>query len=168
MRIILTITLLTVLLFDSFSQETFTSRKGSKFFPGHLDIVITVDSKNVRYELFHHWYVKSYEEYRQMTIPLDRLDVFNHTNDTIKIELNKGNVKLIDKKYRLSRKVKHRNLCTSVSTMRNISFAYKLSHEYENIRHFEELYHYEDLQLEEEMFKQKVMERLNEKTKEQR
>jgi hypothetical protein len=71
MKIILSIMFLTLLQLYGFSQETFTSRKGSKFFPGHLEVVITVDSKNVRYELFNHWYSLSYAELRQITIPLD-------------------------------------------------------------------------------------------------
>jgi len=34
-----------------FGQENYTSRKGSKFFPGHLDISITIDKNELRYEL---------------------------------------------------------------------------------------------------------------------
>src|SRR5690606_33482568 len=134
-------------------------RKGSKFFPGHLDIVITVDNKNVRYELFNHWYSFSYAELRQITIPLDSLNEFNQKNDSIKIELHKGKLKLTDKKYRLSRKIKHKSLCASASTMRKISFAYRLSSEHKDIKHFE-LYEREDLNLDEEVFKKKVMEKL--------
>lgn len=48
--------------------------------------------------------------------------------------------------------------------MRKISFAYKLSSEHKDIRHFE-LYEREDLNLDEEVFKKKVMEKLIEKTK---
>jgi hypothetical protein len=164
MKIKLTIIFLTLIQLSSYSQDTFTSRKGSKFFPGHLDVVITVDNKNVRYELFNHWYSLSYAELRQITIPLDSLNEFNQKNDSIKIELYKGKVKLTDKKYKLSRKIKHRNLCASPSTMRKISFAYKLSSEHKDIRHFE-LYEREDLNLDEEVFKKKVMEKLIEKTK---
>jgi hypothetical protein len=164
MKIILTLLFLILLQLSGYSQDTFTSRKGSKFFPEHLDIVITIDNKNVRYELFNHWYSLSYAELRQITIPLNSLNEFNQKNDSIKIEFQKGKVKLVDKKYRLSRKIKHRNLCASVSTMRKISFAYKLSSKQKNIRHFE-LYDLEDLTLEKEEFKKKVMEKLKEKTK---
>ncbi len=164
MKIKLTILLLTLVHLNSYSQDTFTSRKGSKFFPGHLDVVITVDDKNVRYELFHHWYSLSYAELRQMTIPLDSLNEFNQKNDSISIEFHKGKVKLVDKKYRLSKKIKHKKICASVSTMRKISFAYELSTEHKNIGHFE-LYKPEDLNLDEEAFKKKVMEKLLEKTK---
>jgi hypothetical protein len=156
MRIVLTIILLMFLQLCSFSQETFTSRKGSKFFPGHLDILINLDSKSVRYELFNHWYTSSYAELRQITIPLDSLNEFNKQNDTIKIEIHNGEVKLVDKKYGLTRKVKHKNLCAPASTMRNISFAYKLSSQEKNMRHFE-LYEREDLKLDEETFKKKVI-----------
>lgn len=164
MKIILTIIFIILIQLGSYSQDIFTSRKGSKFFPAHLDIVITVDNKNVRYELFNHWYSWSYAELRQITIPLNSLNEFNKKNDSIKIKLHKGKVKLIDKKYRLSRKIRNRNLCASASTMRKISFAYKLSSEHEDIRHFE-LYEREDLNLDEEAFKKKVMQKLIEKTK---
>lgn len=164
MKIKLAIIFLTLIQFSSYSQDTFTSRKGSKFFPGHLDIVITVDKKNVRYELFNHWYSLSYSELRQITIPLDSLNEFNQNNDSIKITLHKGKVKLVDKKYRLSTKIKHRNLCASASTMRKISFAYKLSSQQKNVRHFE-LYDRKDLKLDEEAFKKKIIEKLKEKTK---
>ena len=164
MKIKLTIILLTLIQLSSYSQDTFTSRKGSKFFPGHLDVVITVDNKNVRYELFNHWYSLSYAELRQITIPLDSLNELNQKNDSIKIELHKGKVKLTDNKYRLSRKIKQKNLCASASTMRKISFAYKLSSKQKDMGHFE-LYDSEDLKLEEEEFKKKVIEKLKEKTK---
>ena len=155
---------LLLLHFYSYSQDTFTSRKGSKFFPGHLDVVITVDDKNVRYELFNHWYSLSYAELRQITIPLDSLNEFNQKNKSIKIEIHKNEVKLTDRKYRLSRKMKHKNLCASASTMRKISYAYRLSSKHKNIRHFE-LYERVDLDLEEDVFKKKVMQKLVEKTK---
>lgn len=164
MKIQLTIILLAIFQLTCFSQENFTSRKGPKFLPGHLDIVITVDNNNLRYELFNHWYSFSYAEYRQITIPLDSLKEFNQNNDSIKIELRKNKVKLVDKKYHLNRKIKHRNLCASVQTMRKISFAYKLSREHQNLRHFA-LYQREDLKLGEEEFKKKVIENLKEKTK---
>ena len=163
MKIRLTIIFLTLLQLNSYSQDIFTSRKGTKFFPGHLDIVVTVDNKNVRYELFNHWYSWSYAELRAITISLDSLDEFNQKNDSIKIELHNGKIKLVDKKYRLSRKIKHRNLCASVSTMRKISFAYKLSCEQDEIRHYE-LYDRDDLNLNEEDFRAKVIERLKDKT----
>jgi hypothetical protein len=164
MKIKFIIITLTFLYFNGFSQNIHTSRKGSKFFPGHFDIFVTVDNKSVRYELFNHWYSWAYTEYRQLTIPLDSLDLFNQNNDTINIKIHKGKVKLVDKKYLLSRRIRHRNLCTSVQTMRKISFACKLSSEYKDIRHFQ-LYDREDLKLSEEEFKRKVIEKLNEKIK---
>jgi hypothetical protein len=145
-----------------FAQETFTSRKGSKFFPGHLDIVITLDSNKLRYELFNHWYSRSYAELRQLTIQLDSLEMFNNGNDSIKIELQNNKVKLIDKKYSLKRKIKHRRLCASTETMRKISFAYKVSSRHEGVRHFA-LYEPEDLNLSEKEFEQVVLKNLKEK-----
>ncbi|MFN2430474.1 MAG: hypothetical protein ABR574_10690, partial [Cryomorphaceae bacterium] len=145
-------------------QETYTSRKGPKFFPSHLDIAITVDSNQIRYELFDHWYSWSYAELRQITIPLDSLEMLNNQNDSITIELLNNKIKLIDKRYRLKRKIKHRNLCASPETIRKISFAYEVSSKQEDLRHFE-LYEREDLELNEKEFKELVMKNLKEKRK---
>lgn len=114
--------------------------------------------------MFNHWYSWSYAEYRQMTIPLDSINTFNQSNDTIKIELRKNKVKLVDKKYRLTRNIRHKNLCASSATMRKISFAYKISTQYKDIRHFE-LYEREDLKLDEEAFKKNVYENIAKRTK---
>ena len=151
--------------FNLLAQTSYTSRKGSKFFPGHLDIVITVDSENLRYELFNHWYSQAYAELRQMTISLDSLESFNLNNDTIGIELLNEKIKLVDKKYGLNRKVKHRRLCAHPEKMRKISFAYEISRKYEYIRHFE-LYEREDFKLPEEEFENLVKKNLKEKIKE--
>ena len=164
MKYILTILTIIFLQTISFAQENYTSRKGSKFFPGHLDIVITVDSNKLRYELFNHWYSWSYAKLRQLAIPLDSLEMFNISNDSIKIELQNNKVKLVDKKYRLKRKIKHRNLCVSPETMRKVSFAYEVSGKQEDLRHFE-LYEREDLNLSETEFKQLIMINLKEKIK---
>lgn len=146
----------------SFAQEIYTARKGSRFFPGHLDIVISVDSNKIRYEVFNHWYSWSYAELRQITIPIDSLETFNSGNDTIMIESRNKNVKLHGKRYGLRRQIKHRNLCASPETMRKISFAYEISIKYEDIKHFE-LYEREDLKLPEKDFQQIVRRKLNEK-----
>ena len=151
------------MLLNGYSQETYTSVKGPKFFPGHLAVIITVDSSNIRYELYNHWYVQTFKELRQITVPLDSLNDFNQKNDSIKISIHKGKIHLKDKKYRLSRKIKHEKICVSPSTMRKISFAVKLSREHEEIKHYE-LFEHEDLELSEEAFKQKVIKNLNKKT----
>lgn len=152
--------------FNLLAQSSYTSRKGSKFFPGHLDIVITIDNDNIRYELFNHWYSHAYAELRQMTISLDSLESFNINHDTIKIELKNEKIKLVDKKYRLSRKVKHRQLCTSPDIMRKISFACEVSSKYENIRHFD-LYKREDYKLTEKEFENLVEKNLQNRIKKQ-
>ena len=149
------------LLYNSifYGQTTYTSRLGSKFFPGHGDIVITIDSKNIRYEMFNHWYTRSYAELRQMSINLDSLDSFNKNNDTIRIEIHGNKLRLVDKKFHINKNIKHKKLCTSPENMRKISFAYKISSEFENIRHYE-LYTDNDLDLPEEEFKEKVIENM--------
>src|SRR3712207_7846927 len=48
MRILLTLIFLMTFQNSSLSQNIFTSRKGLKFFPGHFDIVLTVDSSEDR------------------------------------------------------------------------------------------------------------------------
>lgn len=145
-----------------FGQENYTSRKGSKFFPGHLDISITIDKNELRYELFNHWYTGSYAELRQITIKLDSLEKFNLSNDTIAITILKNKVHLTDKKFRINKNLKHRKLCTSIENMRKISYAYKVSSSFEIIRHYD-LYKSEDLNLTEDEFKKKVIENLNDK-----
>lgn len=158
----LTILLISILLpLKSNSQETFSSRKGSKFFPGHLDIVVTVAQDTVKYELFNHWYSLSYAKLRQHSIPLDQLDAFNQKNDSLKIIFREGKVRLVDKKYRLSKNIKHRKLCASLQTMRKISYAYTLAKEHKDLNHFE-LYNRDDLMLDEEAFKKKISERVKE------
>ena len=163
MKIRLVVLVLTFLQLSSYAQESFTGRKGTKFFPGHFDVVLTVENDTLQYELFNHWYSSSYATLRDLSITLHQLDQFNQNNDSIKITMQRGKIKLIDKKYRLSKKIKHSKLCAPATTMRKIVFAYTLS-EQANIRHFE-LYNQEDLQLNEEEFNQKVLDNLKEKTK---
>lgn len=164
MKIRLATLVLFLIQLNGYSQEVFTSRKGPKFFPAHLDMVITLDNGGVRYELFNHWYTLSYAELRQIKIPLDSLTAFNQKSDSLQIMLHNGRVKLIDKKYRLSRKMGHRNLCASASTMRKIAFACSLVGKQQGIRHFE-LYDREDLKLDEDEFRKKVIGKLREMTK---
>lgn len=140
---------------NSFAQEKiFTSRKGSKFFPGHFDIVVTMNNENIKYELFNHWYSGSHTELRKITIAKNEIEKFNFNNDSIKIEINKNSVRIIDKKYKLNKKIKSRKLCTSKENMRKISFACEIAKK-NNLGHFS-LYNYEDLKLNEEEFKKKI------------
>ena len=140
---------------NSFGQEKiFTSRKGSKFFPGHFDIVVTMNNENIKYELFNHWYSGSYIELREISIANNEIEKFNLNSDSLKIEINKNSVHIIDKKYKLNKKIKSRKLCTSKENMRKISFAYEIAKK-NNIRHFS-LYNYDDLKLTEDEFKKKI------------
>ena len=160
-RIRLIIGILILFSISSFSQNTFTSRKGTKFFPGHQDMVITVCDSTVRYELFNHWYVMSYAELRQLTISKDSLDFYGNSNDSLQIKLSEKSVKLIDKRYKLNRKVKRTRLCVSPETMRKISFAYSQSIKYDNIGPHG-LYEDKDLDLSKEEFKKKVIKNMDE------
>lgn len=162
MKYLYLIILITLLGVDCLSQETYTGKKGSRLFPGHLHIVIEVDSSTVKYELFNHWYSWSYVQYRQLTIPLDRLDDFNSNNDSLQIKILDNKVKLIDKRYKLNRKIKHQKICALPSTMRKISYACELTKEHPELRHFE-LYEREELSLPENEFKRLIKERLAEK-----
>lgn len=148
--------LLVVLHFSGFSQDVFTSHHGARFVPGHLDIVITVDSHQVKYELFNHWYSRSYAELRQVTIHLNDLDRFNQENDTLNIQIYKNVVQLKDARYALDKRIKHRNVCYSVEDMRKISYAQELSESELGLRHFD-LYEAEDLKLSEDAFRLKVL-----------
>lgn len=156
MKNILLISLLLLISTSLFSQKTFTSRKGTKFFPGHQDIAITVTDSTVRYELFNHWYVMSYAELRQITIPKDSLDFYGNSNDSLQLKLSDKYVKLIDKRYKLNRKIKRTRLCVSPEMMRKISFAYSQSMKYDYVRHYE-LYEDENLDLCEEDFRKIVV-----------
>ena len=158
-QILITIFLLAFQII-TYGQDIYTSRQGSKFFPGHLDIVISIDSNNLRYELFNHWYYRSYTELRQMTIPLDNLEKYNLSNDSISIKILDKKIHLTDKRYNLNRKIRHRTLCISPTNMRKISFAYNVSSGYKNISHYE-LYKRDDLNLNEDDFKKKVIENLD-------
>lgn len=147
-----------------YSQETYTAIKGSRFFPGHLHVVITMDSSIIHYQLFNHWYCLSYAQYRDIRIPINELDKFNNENDTLTIIVLDDKVKLIDKRNNLDRKIRHQRLCASVETMRKISYANKLAERHENMMHFH-LYDRDDLKLTEEEFKKLVEKNLEEKIK---
>ncbi len=148
----------------SFSQETYTARKGLRFFPGHLHAVITVDSSIIHYQLFNHWYSWSYMQYRDIKIPFNELDNFSNLNDTLRIILLDNKIKLVDKRNHINRKVKHAELCASVVTMRKISYATELAQGYENMMHFH-LYLRDDLKLSEVDFKKRVDKKLEEEIK---
>ncbi len=146
------------------AQRTYTSHKGSRFFPGHLDISITVENDTILYELFNHWYSLSYAELRQLSIPTSELDKWN-LNDSIRITAsNSRNFKLIDKRYNVRRTIKHRNICASTETMRKISFAYEIS-QANDLRDYA-LFERTDLQLSEQDFRARVLSNLNGKKKE--
>jgi hypothetical protein len=161
MRTILTILIIFSIQLTSFAQERYSARKGSRFFPGHLDIVLTVDSNAVRYELFNHWYSWRYAELRQITVPLDSLESFNALPNAMSITmLGNKKIKLKDKKYKLNRKIRQRSLCHSPENMRKVAFVERLLIGHETTR-FSDLYEREDLRLSEEEFKQKVISNLN-------
>lgn len=163
MRTILTATFFFFIYITSYGQELYSSRKGTKFFPGHLDIAVTVDEKNVRYEIYNHWYSGTYSQLRQIEIPIDSLESFNQNNDSISIEISNNKVRLTDKMYNLDCRVRHRTLCNSTENMRKISYAVDLALQHSIGPHG--LYSYEDLKLEEIEFKQKVLNNLSKKEK---
>ena len=154
MKVRLIAFILTAFQLLTYGQNSFTARKGSKFFPGHFDIALTVDSNCVRYELFNHWYSGCYAELRQLKIQIDSLATFNQSNDTIEIKLLGNKIQLKDKKFNISEKVKNTKLCTSPEKMRKISFAYKLASS--NELGPQSLYSLEDLKLTELEFEKKV------------
>jgi hypothetical protein len=160
MKIILIIIFLIISQSISCGDDVYTSRKGTKLFPGHLDIVITIEEDYLRYELFNHWYTSSYAELRQISIPIDSIASFNHSNDSISISISDTKVHLIDKRYNIKKVIRHKDLCTSPEDMRKISFAYEISINNDSINHYD-LYDTEDLNLTEQEFKEKVIEKLN-------
>lgn len=164
MKIIFSIILTLCFSLTSFSQETYTARKGSRFFPGHLHMVISVDSTEIHYQLFNHWYSLSYAQYRDIKIPINELDNYGEKNDTLNIIMLDNKIKLVDKRNKLDRKIKHQRLCASVETMRKISYANSVAEKYEDMMHFH-LYEHDDLKLTEEEFKKLVDKNLEEEIK---
>lgn len=148
----------------SFSQEIYTVRKGSRFFPGHLHIVISLDSSEIHYQLFNHWYSLSYAQHRDIKIPFSELEKYGEQNDTLTIILLENKVKLIDKKNKLDSKIKHQKLCASLENMRKISYANSIAEKYEDMMHFH-LYEFDDLKLTEEEFKKLVDKNVEEEIK---
>ncbi|WKK84060.1 hypothetical protein QYS48_17790 [Marivirga arenosa] len=164
MKIIFSIILTFCFGLTGFSQETYTARKGSRFFPGHLHIVMQVDSTEIHYQLFNHWYSLSYAQSRDIKIPINKLEDYGEQNDTLTIIVHDKKVKLIDKRNKLDRKIKHQKLCASVETMRKISYANSIAEKYDDMMHFY-LYEREDLELTEEEFKKLVDNNLKEEIK---
>ena len=164
MKIIFSIILTLCFSLTSFSQETYTARKGSRFFPGHLHMVMKVDSTEIHYQLFNHWYSLSYAQYRDIKIPISELAKYGEQNDTLTIIILDNKIKLIDKKNKLNKKVKHQKVCASVETMRKISYANSIAEKQEVMMHFH-LYEREDLGLTEEKFKKLVDKNLEEEIK---
>lgn len=146
------------------SQDTFTERKGTRFFPGHLHIVISVDSNEVHYQLFNHWYNLAYAQLRDLKIPIGDLAKYDEQNDTLTIIQLDNKIKLLDKRNKLDRKIKHQPLCTSVATMRKIAYANSIAEKHEDMMHFH-LYEHEDLELNEEEFKTRVNKNVEEELK---
>lgn len=124
-------------------------------------MVITVDSTEIHYQLFNHWYSLSYAQYRDIKIPINELDNFSEQNDTLTIILLNGKIKLVDKRNKLNRKVKNQNLCASLETMRKISYANQIAESYDDLRHYQ-LYDYDDLELQEEEFQKLIDNNLEE------
>lgn len=135
-------------------EQVFTSRKGPKFLPGHYDITITVQNDTLKYELFNHWYSRSYAQLRNVSIPLSDI----HKQDSITFKMTKKGIQLTDKKFGITKKVKRKNLCDSLEDMRKISYAYEIAQD-NNLMHYE-LFKSADLQLSEAAFRAKVKENL--------
>ena len=138
------------LSFNIYGQnQTYIGRKGPDL-PGHLDIVITVNNDSLRYELFCHWYTDSYDELRQITIPINNID----KNDSLVFKINEKSIHLIDKKYNIDKQLKISKRVVSAERMRKISYAQKIAEKI-GLTHFN-LYEWEDLKLNEEEFYKKV------------
>ena len=148
--------IVTCLVIPCTGQDMYSGIKGPRLFPGHMHVIISVDSNVVHYQLFNHWYTRSYAQYRDIVIPIDDLDNFNSENDTLAIVLHDNKIKLKDERNGLNMNIKHKKLCSqNPDQMRKISYAYSLSEKHEDIRHFD-LYEEEDLESTEADFKERV------------
>lgn len=141
---------------NSYSQQTFTAKKGSRWFPLHYHAVITVNSDTVHYQLFNHWYSHSYAQYRDIILPVNQLDSIQHYADSLTITIDDDKVMIVDEKYNFKKRIRHQRLCASVSTMRKVSFADSLAQNRNDLRHFL-LYEHSDLDLSEDEFRQLVL-----------
>ena len=157
MKYLLTLFIL-IITINASTQEVYSAKKCSRLFPGHAHVLITVDTENIHYELFNHWYSLSYAQYRDLIIPLHELQEFNSNNDSIQLEIFDKKVKLVDERYGLKKNVKHQKQCASTEDMRKISYACEITSE-TNIKHFQ-LYDREELFLSEEEFEELVDSRL--------
>lgn len=140
-------------LFKGYAQQEFIGKKGLKIFPGHLHAVVTVTKDSLHYQLFNHWYSKSYEQLRDLKFSVSDLQYFTKTNDTLRVSLENNVVKLNDIQFKLKRALKNKKLCTSVSEMRKIAYAYQISREHAPLIKHYQLFTPESLKLSEEDFK---------------
>lgn len=127
-------------------------------------MVISVDSTEIHYQLFNHWYSLSYAQNRDIKIPINELDNYGEQNDTLTIIMLDNKIKLVDKRNKLDRKIKHQKLCASVETMRKISYANSIAEKHEAMMHFH-LYDHDDLKLTEEEFIKLINKNLEEEIK---
>lgn len=138
----------------SAQDKIYTGRKGLRLFPGHIEIVVSVSADTLHYELFDHWYSKSYSKLRDEKISLTDLTVFNLNSQDITITL-KGNKLIVrDKQYKINQRLKDKNLCVPVQEMRKISYAYRVA-KLNSLNHYD-LYQNNDLKLSEDDFYRKV------------
>ena len=138
---------------NMYGQNQYIGRIGLDL-PGHLDVAITINNDTLRYELFNHWYTKSYAELRQITIPINEIEKYTSINDSLQFVINEKFIHLIDKKYGINKKIKLEKKYISISYMRKISYAQKIAEE-NGLMHYN-LYSDEDLRLNEDDFCKKV------------
>ncbi|MDH5381464.1 MAG: hypothetical protein OEW75_11460 [Cyclobacteriaceae bacterium] len=92
-------------------------------------MIITKKNDSIRYELFNHWYSRSYSLLRDISVSVAQLPI---QSDSVGIH-DMGNKFLVkDKKNGLDKMAMGglNRSCYSINFMRNMSFAYSLSLKY--------------------------------------
>ncbi|MNK23689.1 hypothetical protein D3C87_419870 [compost metagenome] len=138
----------------SAQDKIYTGRKGLKFFSGHIEIVVSVSADTLHYDLFDHWYSKSYSQLRDEKIALTDLTIFNLDSQGITITLKGNKVIVRDRQYKINQRLKDKNLCVPVQEMRKIFYAYRVA-KLNSLNNYD-LYQNSDLKLSEDDFYRKV------------
>lgn len=160
MKKIVCLLFVVLIVSSGFSQKAYSAKKGPRFMPGHLHIVVEIENDTLRYQLFNHWYASSYKQLRDVRVAVNQLNTFN--SDTLSFYILENKVKLMDREYKIKGAVKNQKLCASLDEMRKIAFAYSLIEKQKGLRHFD-LYTQEDLSLPEAQFQSRVEEKFSEK-----
>ncbi len=136
------------------AQNIYYGHWGSRLFPGHWDVFVTVSEDSIRYEAYNHAYTDWHIEKRKISIPVSDIDRYGTQNDTLQINIEEKRIHIKDGDLdlKLQSKVKAKG---SLCRIRKLAYADKVARE-NGIKDFWDLYSYENFELTEEEFYAKV------------